>query len=163
MEQMLKRFDRLVDQISASKDPEKMKVLACADAWGFAQMAAMQPKVAQKWLDKLEAVEWYNYLSKSEAEEIVAGLQNQNGTRGGKWSYDAFMQAVEAVDGKIDDTPCYNSYALWATANMLFSDHAKSASLFVPENEWPKYFYLQAVEKLKDPDRKRFVRPYFGV
>lgn len=163
MEELKIRFDRLVEQISASKDPEKMKILACADAWGFAQMVAMQPKVAQKWLDKLEAIEWYNYLSKSEAEEIVAGLQNQNGARGGKWTYEAFMQAVEAFGGRIEEAPYYNCYALWATANMLYSDHAKSVSHYVPEDEWPKYFYLTAVEKLKDPDRKRFVRPYFGV
>ena len=163
MEEMKMRFDQLVERISASKDPEKMKILACADAWGFSQMAATQPKVAQKWLDKLEAIEWYNYLSKAEAEEIVAGLQNQNGSRGGKWSFDAFTQVVESFGGKSEDVPFYNCYALWAVMNMLYSDHAKSAKMFVPEEELPRYFYLMAVEKLKDPDRPHFVRPYFEV
>ena len=31
MEEMMKRFDELVGKIVASKDPEKMKVLAAAD------------------------------------------------------------------------------------------------------------------------------------
>lgn len=163
MEVLKKRFDELVGQIAASKDPEKMQVLACADAWGFAQMAATQPKIAQKWLDKIEAVEWNNYLSKAEAEEIVARLENQNGAHGGKWSLEAFRQVVEENGGRWEDTPFYNCYALWAVANMLYSDHARSVTKYVAPDSIAVFFYEEAVEKLKDPDRPRFVRAYFEV
>ena len=46
---------------------------------------------------------------------------------------------------------------------MIYSDHAKSLSEVVSEADMPKVVYKMAVEKLKDPDRTRFVRPYFGL
>lgn len=163
MEEILRRFDELVAKITASKDPDKMKVLMYADAWGFKQMAAIQPKMAQKWLDKIEASEWYNYLSPEEAEQVVSGLVNQNGTKGPKWPMSQFEAAVTALGGQMQEAPYYNKCALWATANMIYSDHAKSLSEVVSEADMPKIVYKMAVEKLKDPDRPRFVRPYFGL
>ena len=46
---------------------------------------------------------------------------------------------------------------------MIYSDHAKSETLFAPENEWPKIFYLMAVEQLTDPYRIGFLIHYCGV
>lgn len=163
MEEIQRRFDELVAKIVASKDTDKMKVLMYADAWGFKQMATMQPKMAQKWLDKIEASEWYNYLSSEEAEQVVSGLVNQNGTKGPKWPMQQFEAAVTALGGQMQDAPYYNKCALWATANMIYSDHAKSLSEVVSEADMPKIVYKMAVEKLKDPDRPRFIRPYFGL
>nr|DAX74675.1 MAG TPA: hypothetical protein [Caudoviricetes sp.] len=163
MEEMQSRFEELVAKITASKDPDKMRILMYADAWGFKQMAAMQPKMAQKWLDKIEASEWHNYLSPEEAELVVSGFVNQNGTKGPKWPMPQFEAAVTAFGGQMQDAPYYNKYALWVTANMIYSDHAKSLSEVVSEADMPKVVYKMAVEKLKDPDRTRFVRPYFGL
>ena len=163
MEEMQSRFEELVAKITASKDPDKMRILMYADAWGFKQMAAMQPKMAQKWLDKIEASEWHNYLSPEEAELVVSGFVNQNGTKGPKWPMPQFEAAVTAFGGQMQDAPYYNKYALWVTANLIFSDHATSLSEVVSEADMPKVVYKMAVEKLKDPDRTRFVRPYFGL
>ena len=44
---------------------------------------------------------------------------------------------------------------------MLYSDHHRSTSEFVPKDQEPKFFYMMAVEKLKDPDRPKFIREYF--
>ena len=63
----------------------------------------------------------------------------------------------------MEDMPYYNCYALWAVANMRYSDNAVSASEFVPKDQMPKFFYSMAVENLKDPDRPRFVRDYFDL
>lgn len=145
---MQSRFEELVAKITASKDPDKMRILMYADAWGFKQMAAMQPKMAQKWLDKIEASEWHNYLSPEEAELVVSGFVNQNGTKGPKWPMPQFEAAVTAFGGQMQDAPYYNKYAL---------------SEVVSEADMPKVVYKMAVEKLKDPDRTRFVRPYFGL
>lgn len=163
MEDSTKRYEELVEKMIASNDPEKMKVLRCASEYGFAQLNATHPKLAQRWLDKLEAASWNNYLSQAEADEIVATFINQNGTRGPKWPFPAFTQAVEAFDGKMCDAPFYNKYALWVTANMLYSDHAATISTLAPESELPQVFYKLAVEKLKDVDRPNFVRKYFDI
>jgi hypothetical protein len=126
-------------------------------------VAEKHPELAEKWLAKLEAGQWNNYLSRGEAERIALSLVNQDGIKGPHWDYETFKAAVESLGGKMTDEPYYNCWALWATANMRYSDNAKSASEFVPKDMMPKYFYNVAVENLKDVDRPRFVRDYFDV
>lgn len=102
-------------------------------------------------------------LSKTEAEEIASRRVNQDGTKGAHWNIDEFKAVVESLNAQMSNPPFYNGYALWVTANMLYSDHAKSAVAYVPAEDLPKYFYTMAVEQLKDPDRSEFVRAYFKV
>jgi hypothetical protein len=119
--------------------------------------------LAEKWLNKLEAEKWYNYLSENEAKSIVSKFINQDGTRGAHWSYETFKAAVESLGGKLQSEPFYNCWALWVAANMRYSDNYLSASEFVPKEMMPKYFYNVAVETLKDADRPRFIREYFEI
>lgn len=169
MEEVIKRYLELYEDMATSAKPEKMQVFGMAEKWAFRRMAELSPKTAQCWLDKLEAMSWNNYLSKQEAEDIVSELVNQNGARGPHWSYDTFKRAVEELGGKTSEAPYYNCYALWATANMLYSDHANSvaedmgysSSSQVPNEKMALSMYRKAVEKLKDIDRVRFVREYF--
>lgn len=163
MEDILIRYHELYEDMAHSGKPEKMKAFGEAEKWAMAQMVEISPKTAQKWLDKLEASHWNNYLSKHEAEDIAAKLVNQNGTKGAHWTYDVFKNEVMALGGKMEEYPYYNCQALWVTANMLYSDHYKSAIQYVPQEKLPAYFYAQALEKLKDVDHKEFIRPYFDV
>jgi hypothetical protein len=163
MEDLIKRYDELYDDMATAKDPKKMVIFGDAEKHMFHCLAEKHPDIAEKWLTKLEAGRWNNYVSMQEAEEEASKLVNQDGSRGAHWSYETFKAAVESLGAKMADEPYYNCWALWLTANMLFSDHYKSASEFVPKDAMPKFFYMQAVEKLKDPDRPRFVRMYFGV
>lgn len=163
MEGIRERYLELYEDMAKSGMPEKMKVFGEAEKWAFDRLHERDPKLAEMWVDKLEATHWHNYLSKAEANDIVAKFINQDNSRGAHWGYDVFKSAVESLGGNMAETPYYNCYALWVVANMLYSDHAQSASEYVPKEDMPKYFYLMAVEKLKDKDRPRFVRDYFGV
>ena len=49
------------------------------------------------------------------------------------------------------------------TMNTLYSDHAISLAEFVSEEQIPSIIYKMSVEKLKDRDRKRFIRKYFEL
>ena len=54
-------------------------------------------------------------------------IENQDGTMGLSLGLPpVFVSAVKQLGGKVEDKPYYNSYALWATANMIYSDHAES-------------------------------------
>lgn len=163
MEELKERYDELYHDMAHSGDAKKMKVFGSAEKWAFYQMVTIAPKTAQLWLDKLEASHWHNYVSKQEADEIAANLINQDGSKGAHWSYDTFQKAVESLGYEMSDEPYYNCYALWLTANMLYSDHYNSASEYVPKDDMPKYFYKQAIEKLKDKDRPNFIREYFDL
>lgn len=148
-----------------------MMAFGGAERWAFKRMNDISPKDAQCWLDKLEAMHWKNYLSKQEAEEISAKLINQNGRIGPHWGYDTFKNAVESLGGKVYEKPFYNCYALWITANMIYSDHAQSVAEdmgmpspeSVPNEKMALSMYRKAVEKLKDVDRPMFIREYFNL
>lgn len=163
MEDIIKRYDELYEDMATARDPNKMMAFGDAEKWVFHTLAEIHPELAEKWLTKLEASKWYNYLSRCEAENIAAKLINQDGTKGAHWDYETFKNAVEPLGAKMKDEPFYNCYALWLTAQMLWSDHHKSASEFVPKDLEPRYFYNMAVEKLTDADRPKFIRPYYGL
>lgn len=163
MSETLEKYEELYKDMASSGNKEKMKAFGEADRWAFRKMNEISPKDAQCWLDKLEAMNWHNYLSKQEAEEVTGRLVNQNGMKGPHWGYETFKNAVESVGGAMSEKPYYNCYALWAVANMLYSDHYDSARKYVPESEMPKYFYTSAIEKLKDADKPKFVRWYFDL
>lgn len=163
MRELIEKYDELYEDMASAKDPSKMIAFGEAEKWMFHQMADKHPEIAERWLTKLESARWHNYLSKSEAEYITSNLINQDNTRGPHWSYDTFKGAVESLSGKMAVEPSYNCWALWVTANMLYSDHHRSTSEFVPRDQEPKFFYAMAVEKLKDVDRPKFIREYFDL
>lgn len=171
MNEMLERYEELYEDMATSGNKEKMIAFGEAERCMFKKLVKEHPQMAQIWLDKLEAMQWKNYLSKGEAEEIATKLINQNGRVGAHWGYEVFKNAVEALGGKVYEKPFYNCYALWVTANMFYSDHAQSVAEdmgaaspeAVPNEKMALSMYRKAVEKLKDVDRPKFVREYFGV
>jgi hypothetical protein len=160
---MIQQYESLYKMMEGSGNPSKMKVFGNAEKWAFAQISKTHPEIAKHWLSKIEAVRWYNYLCENEANEIVSKFVNQDGSEGGKWSMQEIASVVKTNGGKMREEPYYNEYALYATMNMLASDHWESVSAFVAEDTIPTFIYSMALEKLKDVDHKEFVRPYFKV
>lgn len=170
-EELQGRYDHLYKLMAEGRDPAKMHVFGHAEKHMFHELAEAHPEAAEAWLAMLEPVEWHNYLSKAEAAEVAAKLENQDATMGAHWDADTFKATVERLGGKLDDKPYYNMWALWVTANMIYSDHAHSiaedmgykSEREVPGEKMALSCYKKAVEKLKDPDRPSFVRWYFHV
>lgn len=170
-EELKSRYDHLYKVMAESKQPEKMMLFGKAEKHMFHELAEAHPEAAEAWLALLEPVEWHNYLTKEEAEHVAAHLVNHDGTMGAHWDADTFKGAVERLGGKLEDKPYYNMWALWVTANMIYSDHAPSIAEDMgyrshKETDGTKMAlscYKKAVEKLKDPDRENFVRWYFHV
>lgn len=163
MNALMQRYEELYAMMATSTDIVKMQVFGEAEKWAFGKMSERDPALAQVWLDKLEPVMWNNYLSKAEAEAIVSKFINADGTMGAHWSYDTMRSAVESLGAMMSEEPFFNCWALWATMNMLYSDHAKSVNDFVAKEEQVKFYYSMAIEKLKDADRPHFVREYFEI
>ena len=160
---ILERYEELYEDMATSNNKDKMIAFGDAERWAFKRIVKENPELARCWLDKLEAMNWNNFLSKHDAEKIADSLINQNGVKGPHWGYETFKNAVESLGGKVTENPYYNCYALWVAANMLYSDHYNSAKEYVPESDMPKYFYTMAVEKLKDIDRHKFIREYYAI
>jgi hypothetical protein len=167
MEEIIKKYEELYADMATAKDPKKMMVFGEAEKKIFHSLAEKHPELAEMWLGMLESGRWNNYLSEEEAEEIVESLMEKQGDRyvqRHEWDYPILKSAVLSMGGKVSEEPYYNCWALWATMNMLYSDHAETAREFVqPSNMRVKFFYKLALDKLKDFDRPRFVREYFHL
>lgn len=157
------RYDELYELMADSGDPKKMKVFGDAERWAFDQMLQMNPRMAEQWAKKLEPVDWNNYLSEEEAAGIVAGLRNQEGQKGPMWNLQQVDSAVREAGGQMELMPYYNGQALYATMNMIASDHMGTLKEFVTGTDIPKVVYRMAVEKLKDVDRPEFIRTYYNL
>lgn len=163
------RYEQLYHQMANSREVRQMKIFGDAEQWAFGKMLASDPKTAEAWIAKLEAIEWNNYLSDTEATHIATTLVNQDGSMGAVWDKSTFLAVIEKGGGEAERTPYYNSNALWVVAAMIYSDHAKSIAEDmgynsvgeVPIEKLAMSTYRKAVEKLTDKDRKFFVRPYF--
>lgn len=163
MSELIKRYDLQYEDIIKSKNPVEMEVLGEVSSWLFYEVAKAHPELAEKVLTKLESRSWNNYLSEEEAKKITSHFVNQDGSKGPHWDYETFKSAVTGLGAVMSEEPVFNCWALWAVANMHYSDHLDSASAYVPKEDYPKYFYSMAIETLRDPDRPKFVREYFKI
>lgn len=168
-DEMIGRYEELYHKMATSKEPKYMHIFGQSEKWIFNEMTKMHPDLAEKWLSHLEAICWSNYLSQDEAMNISKRIVNQDGTKGFHWTYEVFTNAVKSLGGVVEDKPYYNSYALYVTANTIYSDHAMSIAMDlghklpaeVPNEKMALSVYRKAVEKLKDIDGGFSVRKYF--
>ena len=168
-EELIDRYESLYRKAVSSKDVKRMKALGESERWAFSEMARVHPDMAEAWLSQLEGMEWDNYLSEKEAMNIGKRITNQDGSKGFHWNRETFNKAVESLGGKLDEKPSYNGLALLVTANMIYSDHAKSiaedmgykTAQEAPNEKMALSCYKKAVELLKDPDKGFDIRRYF--
>ena len=171
MDERITKYDHLYKMMAEGSDPEKMHIFGNAEKHMFRVLVERDPAMADAWLAMLMPVEWHNYLTEEEAKEIGAKMENQDGTMGYHWPCTVLFPAVESLGGVIEEKPFYNKYALAATMNMIYSDHADSIAIDmggkkasdISNEKMAMSCYRKALEKLKDPDRPRFVRWYFHL
>lgn len=168
-EDLIKRYNVLYDDMCTSKDPKKMMVFGESEKWIFCSLAEKNPDMAENWLSHLEAAHWKNYLSERESSNIGKRMINQDGSRNFHWNYDTLSKTVRKLDGKMEDCPYYNEYALFVAMNMVYSDHANSIAMDmgyknpqeVHAEDMALSCYRKAVELLKDTDGGFSIRKYF--
>ena len=127
---------------------------------------ANKPDLAQEWLDKLESIKWHQYLTRKEAENIVARMNPS-----APWKYDVWQAAMTKLGIAMEEQPYYNAYALWCEMNKQYSDHAESLSekvwkkplSTIPAEEIVPAIHALAVDVLRDKDGVYDIRSYFGL
>ena len=71
---MQQEFHALYNLMAGQQNVAFMHVFGQVHKEMFDWFVANKPELAQEWLDKLESIRWKNYLTKPEAERIVAGM-----------------------------------------------------------------------------------------
>ena len=166
--QMIDRYNQLYDIMRESKDPKKMKIFGDAEKFVFKELLGISSDLSERWLSYLEAICWENYLSEKEAINICKRTINQDKTKGFHWQYDVFVSTMKSLNKEIEKTYKYNSYALYVTINLIYSDHAKSITEdmdftninSVPNERMLLSCYRKAIEKFDDIDKNYNIREY---
>lgn len=132
---------------------------------GSQQGTLTAQQAAEEWVERLSAIKWKNYLTASEAEQIVSAMKPA-----APWKRDVWRQAMESLGLETEDKPYYNSCALWTVMNMVYSDSSETLAKImgstvneIESSKMVKAVYELALDKLEDEDGRFNVRRYFGL
>lgn len=157
-EEMMKKYDRLYERMATSGKIENMKLFGKVEREAMLLLAKNIPDKAQELIERLCAVEWDNYLTEREAEEITSKMEPQR-----PWPREQWKTMLEQHGYKFDEEPYYNRWALYTTMCMIYSDDIESLKHFANGVDMFEFIHALALNKLKDKDRVYNVREYFKV
>lgn len=142
-------------------DRDKMEDLAMEMA---GRLYERDPEAFEEAMEVAEGVTQYNnYMSENEARTVTSKLQNFDNTRGAKWSPDTFFGKVKELGAEKEKEGKFNCWALYATANMIYSDYGGTLTNYAGGNDFVVLVYSLAVDFLQDADMPRKARWYFGL
>lgn len=165
-DEMMKKFDQLYAKMAASTDVEDMKLFGKAMRKAVSVLAVQMPAMANEIIEELCAVNWHNYITDKEVEEIVNNMEPRP-----KWSIDQVNSGLTRLGLPLEESPYYNNNALYVTISMKYSDSAATiadVALKKPLNEVEgtemlRVCYHLALDLLKDKDGKFSIRKYFDL
>lgn len=163
--ELKEKFDELYNYMSVSGNSKYMKVFGKVMQEMMDWFIINKPDTAMMLIDKLESIKWKNYLSRSEADEIIAKMLPRP-----IWTREQWMSAMENIGLDTEEEPCYNSCALFVAMSMEYSDSSHTIAKLmgktpdeVSNDDMLKATYLLALDKLKDKDKVFCIREYFGL
>ena len=165
MNEIMDEYERIHNMIFRNHKDKNTELVKTTMNDMFLHMYKKDPVYASKILGKLLSIEWKQYLTKEEANEIYNKLNPQ-----GRWRYDVFIEHMKECHLPIEAQGLFNSYALWITINSLYSDHAQSIAKIVniPVSEIPNtdficHMYKLAIDKLSVENGYFDIRKYFDL
>lgn len=163
--ELREKYTMLYDYMSTSKKTEYMMAFGKVMSEMMDDMIANSPSKAEEYIDKLCAIKWQNYLTQKEADKIVSSMNPK-----APWSRDVWRNAMDSFGLEKEDSPCYNSCAMWVTMNMVYSDHAETLAKAmgknlqdIPTEQLVRTIYALSIDLLCDSDKNFNIRRYFGL
>ena len=163
---MKDRYTGLYDYMSQSRDPKNMKAFGCVMTEMMDVMLAKLPEQAEEMIGQLESIRWHQYLTPKEAQKIVDGMNPK-----APWTREVWRQAMTQLGLPMEEEPYYNSCALWATMNQVYTDHAQTIAdnilkkplAEIPADQIVPGIRALAVDLLKDKDGNFSIRRYHNL
>ena len=163
---MKQEFASLYDLMANQQDVKYMRVFGNVHREMMDWFIQNKPDLAQEWLDKLESIRWHQYLTPKEAEKILAGMDPA-----APWKRDQWKSVMEGLGLPLEESPYYNSCALFVEMNKQHSDHAQSLAdkvwkkplSAIPTEELIPVIHALAIDVLRDKDGVYNIRSYFGL
>lgn len=165
--ELLEKFTSLHSAAKSSGNAEDIEVSLSVFKKAFVMLSDTNPRIAKELLECYEgSLNYYNFLTETEAEDVVEKFVNQDGSKGPKWrDPEELLRKVTDMGGKIDSEPHYNKWALYVAMNKASSDNHSTIVKWVGDDKM-KYIeacYDIAINYLKDRDKSCWIRPYYNL
>lgn len=154
---MKKKFCLMYQDIIDSQDEKKMRVLGHVMKQMMFKLIESSPTLAKEYLDELEAVNWNNYLTPKEAQDIISNMDPKPA-----WTLSKWKEEMQQHGFLLEMSENYNQCALYTTMCMIYSDSGQTLEKLISDQK--KLFelvYHLALDKLNDKDGKFNIRKYF--
>lgn len=164
VEEMMEKFDKLYQKMSVSDKVEDMKLFGRVMRKAIHELANTRPERADEMIEELCAINWKNYLTRREAEEIVSKMIPEP-----KWSLGQLEAVLNEEGLPAEEEPYYNEYALWVEVSKIYSDSGRTLKEHLEkvglgsEGELVRLIYGLAIDHLKDRDGVYDIRRYFRL
>ena len=171
MEEIIKKYEKLYDKLvlhlADDKKREKaFRLLENITKEMLQHISQRDPQFSKKILEKLESIEWNQYLSQEEAQQIYNKFQLKP-----KWDYNTLENHLTKLGIECEHEGCYNKHALLTTMSNIYSKHGHSIAKMLgkmnvnelQDHEIIPHIHIMAIEKLKDKDGYYEIREYFDV
>lgn len=159
--EIMNRFDKMLASAEQKHTEAFKDVMRCM----LQYMTEWNIEAAEEYVNKLEAMEWNNFLTEKEAVSIV-----NNMVPTGCWDISNWEKLADTTGVSKEEYPYYNKYALYVVMNMIYSDDwstilkiVDKTAQEVSDEEMFKSIHLLALNKLKDKDNVFNIRKYFSV
>ena len=159
--ELKERYESLYKEMVDSKDTKNMMLFGSVMNEMMERAIQRDTQFAQQAIDKLESMNWHQYLTKIEAEKICENLNPKY-----EWSFDAWERTLHSMELETEQKPHFNKYALWALMNEMFSNHAETLSQKILEatlqevsdEQMIQILHALAIDLLTDKDEKFHIR-----
>lgn len=166
MEKLIEKYTMLYDHIVANKEPKQMKLFGEVSNAVMIELIKSQPALAEKYIEKLCAINWRQYLTKSEAASVLAKMNPAP-----RWDFERWLANVESFGLEAEREHVFNRYALFVCMAGKYSDEAEVIAdkafgkplAEVPEQAMFTLIHALAVAALTDKDEIYNIRTYFAV
>lgn len=132
-------YQSIVDEYVTSKNIIDMFMLTKMTADFICEVEEIKPELVDKFKMKLKMY-MHPFKDKESAEYAVSHLENEDGTKGGHWSFEETSRIAERLD--------VDKFVFHYVLNMIYSDYADSG---MSESDYIKC----AVKFMKDKDAPR--------
>ena len=146
-------FHSLYQKMIDSKDVKNMMIFGSVmnDLMDF--VIDNSPTFASNEIDKLESINWRQYLTRNEAEQIFQELKSDY-----KWPFDTWDRAMKTLELDREEENNYNCYSLWAMMNVIYSKHGYTigekiieiSSKDITSTQMVSFVYSLAIDSFKD-------------
>lgn len=162
--EMKEKFVSLYNMMATGNNVKYMHTFGDTTRKMFDWLVVNKPDIASEFLSQLESIKWHNYLTKAEADSIIAKMNPS-----APWDMKTWKEAMDALGIDTCCEPYYNEYALYIAMCQVYSDHGNTIAKMhgkdtieeIEPNEVVKCMYSLAIDLLKDKDGVYDIRKYF--